>query len=70
MAVNIPLIVGILQFMNEAWSEKEVRRIVDDYFDMLLLELQGHSYKKSEHRKELLKTVQRSAGSVEYVIPP
>ena len=52
--------------MNEAWSEKEVRVIVDDYFDMLLLELQGRPYKKSNHRNELLKTILRSAGSVEY----
>ncbi len=52
--------------MNEAWSEKEVRAIVDDYFDMLLLELKGHTYKKSIHRNELLKSIQRSAGSIEY----
>ncbi len=52
--------------MKKAWSEREVKSIVDDYFGMLLLELQGHHYKKSDHRKELLKTIQRSAGSVEY----
>ena len=64
--VNIPLFIGILQRMSNAWSEKEVQTIVDDYFDMLALELQGKTYKKSDHRKELLQTIDRSAGSIEY----
>lgn len=64
--VNIPLFIGILQRMSNAWSEKEVQAIVDDYFDMLALQLQGKSYKKSDHRKELLQSIDRSAGSIEY----
>jgi len=52
--------------MSEAWSEREVHAIVDDYFDMLALEFIGAPYKKSEHRSNLLKLIDRSAGSIEY----
>jgi len=52
--------------MSDAWSEKEVQAIVEDYFDMLALELQGRSYKKSDHRNELLRSIDRSPGSIEY----
>jgi hypothetical protein len=38
LAVNIPLFVGILEFMNEAWSENEVRRIVDVTLTELMLQ--------------------------------
>ena len=36
------------------WTEQEVRLVVADYFAMLEAELQGESYKKSEHRKALI----------------
>src|SRR5271157_4955119 len=36
------------------WTEQEVRLIVADYFAMLVAELQGEPYKKSEHRKALI----------------
>ena len=52
--------------MSEAWSIKEVQAIVDDYFDMLSLELQDKAYKKSDHRDQLLKSIDRSAGAIEY----
>lgn len=52
--------------MSINWSEAEVRAIVEDYFDMLSLEMQGLPYKKSEHRNALRQTVQRSPGSIEY----
>lgn len=49
------------------WSESEVRLVVADYFDMLEAELQGKTYKKSEHRKALLPQLSgRSDGSVEF----
>jgi hypothetical protein len=60
------LFVGILHTMGDAWSEKEVQVIVEDYFDMLSLELQGTPFKKSDHRNELLKSIDRSPGSIEY----
>ncbi len=49
------------------WTEEEVRLIVADYFAMLETELQGESYKKSEHRKALIPLLAgRSDGSVEF----
>ena len=48
-------------------TEEEVRLIVADYFAMLEAELQGESYKKSEHRKALIPLLAgRSDGSVEF----
>lgn len=52
--------------MSSAWTEEEVVAIVDDYFEMLKLELQGIPYKKSDHRNDLLRSVERSPGSIEY----
>jgi hypothetical protein len=52
--------------MSDAWLETEVRAIVEDYFDMLVKELTGTAYKKSEHRSVLLGQIDRSAGSIEY----
>lgn len=49
------------------WTEHEVRLIVADYFDMLVTELQGQPYKKSEHRKALTPQLPgRSEGSIEF----
>jgi uncharacterized protein DUF3883 len=49
------------------WSEKEVRLIVADYFEMLEAELLGRAYKKSEHRKALTPQLSgRSEGSIEF----
>jgi len=39
--------------MLSPWSEHEVQAIVEDYFDMLRLEIQGADFNKSEHRREL-----------------
>jgi hypothetical protein len=35
------------------WSKEEVILIVNDYFDMLRKELEGLSYNKAEHRRNL-----------------
>lgn len=52
---------------GKEWSEKEVRLIVADYFDMLQAELMEKSYKKSEHRKALVPQLSgRSEGSIEF----
>ena len=49
------------------WTDQEVRLIVADYFAMLVAELQGEPYKKSEHRKALIPLLAgRSDGSVEF----
>ncbi|MBV1787488.1 DUF3883 domain-containing protein [Marinobacterium sp. D7] len=52
--------------MANNWSESEVEAAVEDYFDMLRLELLGHTYNKTEHRRTLLERLNnRSHGSVE-----
>lgn len=52
--------------MARNWSVKEIDAIVSDYFDMLLQEQLGHHYNKTEHRRTLMETVDRSKGSIEH----
>jgi hypothetical protein len=53
--------------MAEDWSHEEVTAIVRDYFDMLIQELSGQDYNKSQHRRELKPSLnQRSDGSIEF----
>lgn len=53
--------------MPENWSRGEVEAIVSDHFTMLLRELQGESFNKSEHRRRLRERLNnRSDGSVEF----
>ncbi len=52
--------------MAEAWSVDEVDRTIDVYFSMLDLELDGVEYSKAAHRRDLMKSVPRSNGSIEY----
>lgn len=52
--------------MANCWSDSEVEAAVEDYFNMLHLELTGASYNKSEHRRTLMGNLNnRSDGSVE-----
>lgn len=49
------------------WSELEVDVIVEDYFQMLHLELKGIPYNKSAHRTKLLQLISnRNEGSIEF----
>ncbi len=49
------------------WSREEVEAIVADYLHMLVLELAGQNYNKTEHRRRLqLRLTQRSNGSIEF----
>lgn len=51
---------------NSPWSREEVEATVGDYFRMLTLELSGQSYRKSEHRRALMKLLNgRSEPAVE-----
>ena len=53
--------------MPRAWSEFEVEKTIDDYFDMLRKELAGESYSKAKHRAELARVLDgRSQGAIEY----
>ena len=51
--------------MPRNWFEFEIDAIVADYFDMLMREQKGQSYNKTEHRRALMETVDRSKGSIE-----
>ena len=52
--------------MANHWSDSEVEAAVADYFRMLRLELTGHEYNKTEHRRALMEQLNnRSDGSVE-----
>lgn len=52
--------------MANHWSESEVQAAVEDYFDMLRLELTGLRYNKTQHRHALMAQLNhRSDGSVE-----
>lgn len=52
--------------MANHWSNAEVEAAVEDYFNMLRLELSGQKYSKTEHRRELKGHLDgRSDGSVE-----
>jgi hypothetical protein len=52
---------------GQDWSEREVDRIVADYFEMLRKELACEEYSKAEHRRSLLPSLDgRSDGAVEF----
>jgi hypothetical protein len=56
--------------MPKDWSEFEVEAVVADYFAMLLKELRGEKYSKTQHRHALMKLLDgRSDGSVEFKHP-
>jgi hypothetical protein len=52
--------------MANNWSQSEVEAAVEDYFNMLRLELAGRRYNKTERRRALMELLNnRSDGSVE-----
>ncbi len=52
--------------MPDAWSEVEIRAIVEDYFTMLQAEIKGIDYNKTAHRKKLIQQLSnRSNSSIE-----
>jgi hypothetical protein len=52
---------------GDNWTQREVELVVADYLEMLILELSGQPYNKSQTRRELLATLDagRTKGSVE-----
>ncbi len=40
--------------MPKPWSREEVELVVEDYFQMLKLELQGKKYNKTDYRRLLM----------------
>ncbi len=48
------------------WTPEEIEAVVRDYFDMLLHELRGEPYSKTEHRRALMGRIGRSKGSIEF----
>lgn len=52
---------------RSAWTEEEVEATVADYFAMLVSELSGKAYSKTDHRRHLLPLLQRrSEQSIEF----
>jgi len=52
--------------LPKSWSREEVELVVEDYFQMLKLELQGRAYNKTAHRNRLMGLLNsRSHGSIE-----
>lgn len=51
--------------MPRNWSDPEIDAIVEDYFIMLRQEQAGRRYNKTEHRRTLMETIDRSKGSIE-----
>ncbi|BBB24945.1 DUF3883 domain-containing protein [Amphritea japonica] len=52
--------------MANNWSESEVEAVVQDYFNMLRLELRGEKYNKTGHRRALIEQLNnRTHGSIE-----
>jgi len=45
------------------WDEAEVRATVEDYLDMLAMELRGQPYSKADHRRQLLQLLRGRADS-------
>ena len=50
----------------QAWQDREIEIIIQDYLEMLDLELAGRKYNKAERRRALQKQLDRSDGSIEY----
>lgn len=48
------------------WSQGELDLVVADYFRMLQAEQTGQAYNKAEHRRELMRTIDRTSASIEF----
>ena len=54
--------------MSNDWSVDEVKYIIEDYFSMLKLELEGQEYSKTSHANTLMTLLNnRSRQSVEFI---
>ncbi len=51
---------------GQHWTRAEVEAIVNDYLDMLLIELGGGTVVKAERNRALQELIRRSKGSIEY----
>ncbi|MCY3878336.1 MAG: DUF3883 domain-containing protein [Rhodobacteraceae bacterium] len=51
---------------GQNWSRDEIEAVIADYLEMLRLEQSGTPYNKSAHRRRLMRSIDRSKGSVEY----
>lgn len=51
---------------GEDWSSAEVAIVVADYLRMFQLFLSGQRVNKTEHRRRVMRAVDRSAGSIEF----
>lgn len=52
---------------RRVWSRAEVEAVVADYLDMLGKEIRGEAFSKAQHRRRLMKVLdRRTDGSIEY----
>ena len=52
--------------MAKHWSDSEIDLILNSYFVMLEHEQTGKVYSKSEHRRELMKSIERTKKAIEF----
>lgn len=48
------------------WSKSELDVVVGDYFRMLQAEQTGQAFSKAQHRRELMRTIDRTSASIEF----
>lgn len=48
------------------WTTDEIEIIVEDYLDMLQMDVKARSFNKAEHNRMLQERISRSRGSIEY----
>ena len=51
---------------TDAWTDTEIKLIVEDYFAMLSADLAHRPYNKTAHRKALQKRIGRTESAIEY----
>ena len=51
---------------GRVWNTNEIESIVEDYFDMLQMELVGRQFNKAERNRILQQRLGRTKGSIEY----
>jgi hypothetical protein len=50
---------------QRVWTEAEINQMLDVYFEMLRLELEGNKYSKAAMVRELAAKIPRTRGSIE-----
>jgi hypothetical protein len=51
---------------GKIWTPEQNKIIVEDYFDMLAMEIEGQTFNKAAHNRQLQQQIGKSRGSIEY----